>query len=1580
MSLQQVKLAEDERRAGRQAVERELHSMEREKFKNHNDRDRLQKDCAVLEIELERYKKKSLDMERVRAEDMQRQEETLATLKQEFERKLEERSRKQKQFLPVKYATTRYSPAKTLGSRGFLSAIIRQPLAIDLEQEKEERWQQSWRTGTMLRVFLGWLRVTLNSRSERIKNWASSIVQAEEALARKESALSSLALSLDTLDESLRQREVEVETCKAELTEASRQQLSHGRKADEILLLEREKLKEMEESVKEERQRAEDAQLESIRALKEAEELRFELEGIKENRNTEDSRKLDIMRSSLACEIDVLRRNMEAEKCSLLDRETLLEAAKREVEAREVQLEEERMNLDLRSKDVEAYDKRLRQSTDTLDQRESVIQEMRHQAYQMSESLAIQQQRAAELDKRLTERELAISDKEILLDSRHVKLNEVERKLIAQKTALDSREKNVARTSNELSSQIEHVEHVEHQAKLAKEELEMALATSRRDLEVKQTRLEQAENHLTELKRRITEEKVRCDALSASSEEASAREISVREEVHRVEEELEQSRTRIHELTMDCVANSQRLKDTQKRLEVEREEVKRVSSNILEEREVFEMERAQALELRSKLMSRLKESEQALLSATENPRAEALRLESSLEDSRKEYLSLERMCKVQEVQIESISVELDAARKDGARDILAARTIADDLKSQLKQSRSQLDEVNRLMGERSKTHSNQLSTLQEQLAEAKYFIEVVNLQMRDLTTEHVEQLKLAEHDTVELKREMSVLSVDLNKLRKDVSRSETDKRKLLTSSEEAKRELTRVTEELSRLKMQEEESAKRRTENEMVFASELANLKQYQSKSIDLHKQNQKLEEIVSTLSRQVEESTRQRAEAKSEFDSQLHHFEKYHQVSIQLQAQNQQLEDQVLSLMSERDRKASELAVLVETKEREMGEIKELMKLWSKGKDEDLHKVKAQFEAADATARDKLAAANLRISELKSCETDTIRLRDEVERLRDREKIITVKHEDDMEELLLRCGAVEDRAESTSLEVQHLLNVNAEALREKEMADTARAELKQENEAMQYKLSLAGERLTASKVSCLELEGRLKGSVDALEDNEQQLHLLEAAAEASCEHVDDLKKQLASCIKDFEQCRMLLETGQNELQESTASRVELVRKLKSKEEVAANRESRLQLRLKERTSRLKDCETSLKDKSDNTEEYKLRLDKSEAKRDKLHQMLEKLTNESKNQEKSLLSELKEAQKMIQEKDQAFTAASQRLENVSKEITQDRETHLMELNCHVEIENKLQAEVQAVTATLRKNKEYHLAELERVAKEDELRLQDQWDSVRAQTAENKLHKQRLSDQAASLESVRVALETAESVTAEEAESISVRGTLVREAEERLKQRIKEEEVRLNDIKENIRKREEVIIGKEMAIKVESERLAEEMDSLVCKEANLSKRQENVEEESLCLEESLKTLEERFEQESNTTEVTKKILQATREGLERKEVELAAQEKDIESEREEMERKLNMITNKLDARQLQHEAWKQETVLKMDEVEATLNADKEDLEKRGLQMDSREREFSVAKETMQVAVEELEKRRQQLEERENSCNIIQDEVM
>ncbi len=1563
---QQVNLAEDERCAGRQAVERKLHSLDRERLKINNDRERLQKDCTTLHVELERYKQKPLDMERVRTADLQRQEETLAALKQEFERKLEERSRQQQQhqLLPtVKYAAT------TPGSQGFLSSAVvrKQSLAIDLEEE--ERWKQFRRNGIMFRVFIAWQRAALSSRSERIRNRASSIVHAEEALARKESALSSLALSLDTLDESLRQRETEVETCKTELTNMSRK-LSQDRKADEKFR------REMEELVKNEHERAEEAEMKSLRALKEAEELRFELEGIKENRNTEDSKKFDIMRSSLASEIDELHRNMEAEKFNILDREALLEVAKRDVEAKETQLEEERMKLDLRTEEIDAQEKRLRRSTETLDQRESVIQEIRHQACQMSESLAIQQQQAAELDERLNERERVISEKEMLLDSRHVKVNEMDKKLTAQKMALDAREKSVTKTSNELSSQIEHVE---QQAKLAKGELEMALEVSRRELKVKQTRLEQAEKNLIELNRRIMDEKARCDALSSSSEEASAREIAVREEVYRVEEELERSLARIRELTADCAGNTQRLKDMQKRLEVERQEVERVSSEACEEKKVFEMERAQALELRNELTNRHKEFEQQLLSATEDSNAEALRLKSLLENGRKDRLSLERMCKAQEVQIESISVELEAARKDETRDLLAARAIADDLKSQLKHARSQLDDVSRYMGECSMTHSNQLSMLQEQLDEAKHHVEVVHLQMRDLSSEHVEQLKVAEQEAVALRKEMSVLSNDLNKLRRDVNRSETDKRKLFTSSEEDKRELIGVTEELSRLKMQTEESARQMAEDKTAFASELANLKQYQSKSIELQKQNQKLEETISALSRQVEESVRRRAEAKSEFDSELLHFEQFQQISIQLQTENQQLGDQVSSLTSQRDRKASELAVLVETKEREMSEIKEWMKLWSKGKDEDLNKLKTQCKAANAAAGDELTAAKLRISELKSCETDAIRLRDEVKKLRDSENTITAQHEVEIKELLHRCGAMEDHAESTSLEVQHLLKVNTDALREEEIADTAKAELKQEYKAMQYKLSSAEERLTASEVNCLELEGRLKESVDTLEDNEQQLHLLEAATEASCDHVDDLKKQLALTVNDFEQCRILLETCQNELQESRTSRVELTRKLKSEVEELANRDSRLQLKLKERTSRLKDCEASLKDQSDKIQGYRTHLGEAVSQRDKYYQNLEKLRNEfqeTKNREKKLSSVLKEAQKLTEEKDEAFVKASQCLKNMSKEMNEDRELHTLELSRCTEVENNLRIEAEAAVVALRKEKETHLAELERVARETELRLQDQWDSVKAQNAENNLQKQRLSDQAASLESVRVALEKAESVAAEEVDTMSERAELIREEEERLKQRTKE----LNDMEDNIREQEKAVLDNEISLKIESERLADERYSVACEVSNLRTRQENVEEESLCLEESLKTLEERFEQELNSTEVTKKILQATQEGLGKKEVDLTAQENEIELAREEMEDKLNTTQKELNARRLQHEAWEREAMLKMDEAEAKLIADKEDLQKRVFEMDLREREFSTARETMQIAVEELEKRRQQLEERESSCNTIQDEVI
>ncbi len=1531
--------------------------MERERLKNRNDRERLQKDCATLRVELERHKKMSLDMERVRAEDLQRQEEALAALKQEFERKLEERSQQlQHQLLP---AAQHYSPAMALGNQGFFSAVVRrQSLVIDLEQEKEERWKQSRCTETMSHVFLAWLRVALNSRSEKIRSRASSIVQAEEAMARKESALSSLALSLDTLDESLKQKEAEMEMCETEFTRKSRQ-LSQERKADEEFLLEREKeFKKMEAFVKEEHQRAEEAQRESLRALKEAEELRFELEAIKENRNTQDSRKLDIMRSSLASEIDELRRNMEAEKSCVLEREALLEAGKREVEAREVQLEEAWIKLDFRNEEVKAHEKRLKQSIDALDQRESVIQEIRHQTCQMSESLAIQQQRAAELDESLNECEKALADKEILLDSRHVQLNKLDRKLTSQKTALDSKEKSVAKASNELSSEIERIE---HQAKQAKEELEMALETSRNDLQLKQTRIEQAEKHLTELKRRIKEEKAVCEALSLSLEEASAKEMAGREAVRHGKEELERSLAKIQELTADCAGNTQQLKDTQKRLEVQQQAS---SDERSKERKAFEMER-------SELMSKLKESEQSLLSFTEDSRAEAVRLESSIKAGRKDLLSLERICKAQEVQIESISVELDAARKDEARDLLAERAIADDLKSQLEHTRNQLKDVSRHMGACSKMHSNQLSALQEQLAEAKHDVEVVNVEMRDLTAEHVKQLKVSEQKAVALQKETSVLSDDLNKLRKDVSRSETDKRKLLTSCEEDKRELRRVMEELLQLKVQTEESARQRAEDEAVFASELAELKQYQSKSIELQEQNQKLEETISSSRRQVGESARLRDETKSELDSQLHQFEQYQQLSIQLQAQNQQLEAQVLSLANERDRKASELAVLVETKESEMSEIKEWMKLWSKGKDEDLNKMQTTCDAA----RDELSAAKLRISELRHCETDVIRLGDEVERLRDSEKAIAAEHEYSMKDLLHRYEVWEDHAESTSLEVQRLLKVNAEALKEKELADSAKVELERVNESMLYKLSLAEEKLMASEVGRLELEGRLKESMDNLEDNEQQLHLLEAAAEASCEHVDDLKKQLTSAVKDFEQCRILLEMCQNELQESRTSRMELTRKLTLKGEELANRDSKLQLKLKERTSRLRDCESSLKDQSDKAQGYKLRLEATVTERDKLNQMLGKLRKELKEIKKEgniRLSELKEAQKLIEEKERAFTEVTQSLEHVSKEIAQSHEMH-------GKVVNNLEAEVEAAVSALRKEKEDHLAELERVAGEGELRIQDQWDSIREQNAENKLQKQRLSDQAASLESVRVALEKAESTAAEEAESISVRDALLRDAEERLKQRTKEEEERLMDMEENIVKREKVVLDKEMSIKVGSERLTEEKDSLAFESANLRTRQENVEEESLCLEESLKTLEERFEQESNATEITKRILQATQDGLERREVELSAKEKEIESAREELERKLDAAHKELEERHLQYNTWEREAMLKIDEAEAKLNANKEDLQRRVFEMDSRECEFSAAREAMQFAVEELEKRRQQLEERESSCNTIQDEV-
>ncbi len=215
---------EDERRAGHKAVERKLHSLDRERLKLNNDRERLQKDCTALHVELERYKQKSLDMERVRAADLLRQESTLAALKQEFERKLEEHSRQQQQdeLLPaVKYSAT------TPGSQGFLlSAVLRkQSLAIDLEEN------ESRSNGIMLRVLVAWQRAALSSRSERIRNRAAAIVHTEEALAKKETALSSLALSLDTLDESLRQRETEVETCKSKLSTMSKK-LSQDRKAD----------------------------------------------------------------------------------------------------------------------------------------------------------------------------------------------------------------------------------------------------------------------------------------------------------------------------------------------------------------------------------------------------------------------------------------------------------------------------------------------------------------------------------------------------------------------------------------------------------------------------------------------------------------------------------------------------------------------------------------------------------------------------------------------------------------------------------------------------------------------------------------------------------------------------------------------------------------------------------------------------------------------------------------------------------------------------------------------------------------------------------------------------------------------------------------------------------------------------------------------------------------------------------------------------------------------------------------------------------------------------------------------------
>ncbi len=1535
---------EDERRAGRKAVERKLHSLDRERLKLNNDRERLQKDCTALHVELERYKQKSLDMERVRAADLLRQESTLAALKQEFERKLEERSRQQQQdeLLPaVKYSAT------TPGSQGFLlSAVLRkQSLAIDLEENGSRS------NGIMLRVLVAWQRAALSSRSERIRNRAAAIVHTEEALAKKETALSSLALSLDTLDESLRQRETEVETCKNELSTMSKK-LSQDRKADEKLK------KEMEEFVKNQHERTEEAEFESRRALKVAEELRFELEGIKENRNAEDSKKIDIMRFSLASEIDELHRNMEAEKLNILDRESLLEAAKQDLEAKEAQLEEERMKLDLRIEEIEAREKRLNRSTETLDQRESVIQEVRHQASQMSEALDIQQQRAAELDERLNERERVISEKEVLLDSRHVKANDLDKKLIAQKTALDAREKSVTKASHELSSQIEHVE---QQAKLAKEELEMALEASRREVQVRQTQLEHANKIVIELNRRIVEEKARCDALSSSSEEASAREIAVREEVCRVEEKLERSLVRIRELTADCAGNTQRLKDMQKRLEFEQQEVERVSCEAHEEKKAFEMEIKQALKIRGELTIKLEEFEQELLSATEDSKAEALRLESSLESGRKDRLSLERVCKTQEVQIESISVELEAARKDGMRDLLAARTIADDLKSQLKLARSQL------------------SSLQEQFDDAKHHVEAVNLQIRDLSSEHAEQLNIVEQEAVALRKERLVLSNDLSKLRKDISHSETDKRKLITSSEEDKRELIRVTEELSRLKLQMEESAKLMAEDKTAFASELASLKQYESKSIELQKQNEKLEETISELSSQVEESTQRMAEAKSEVDSELLHLEQFQQISIQLQAENQQLEDQVSSLTIQRDRKASELVVLIETKEREMSEIKEWMKLWSKGKDEDLNNLKTRYETANAAAGEELAAAKLRISELKSCETDANRLREEVKRLRDSEKTIAVQHEVRLKELLQRCEVMEDHAESTSSEIQHLLKVNADALRGKDIANMAKAELKQEYKAIQYKLSTAEERLTASEVNCLELQGRLKESVDALEDSEQQLHLLEATAEASCNRVDDLKNQLSSTVSDFEQYRILLETCQDELQESRTSKVELTQKLKSNGEELAKRDTRLQLKLKERTSRLKDCEASLKGKSDKLQEYKIQLDETLSQRDEYYANVEKLRNdveETKNRERKLLSELKGAQKLIGEKDEAFAKASQCLMNMTEELNEDRELHSLELNRRTEVENNLRIEAEAAASALRKGKEDHLAELERVTRETELRLQDQWDSVKAQNAENNFQKQRLSDQAASLESVRVALEKAESVAAEEAKTMSERAALIREGEERLKQMTEE----LNDMEDNIREREKAVLDNEIAIKVQSERLADERDCLACEEANLRTRQENVEEESLCLEESLKTLEERFEQESNSTEVTKKILQATQEGLEKREAELAVHESELELEREEMENTLNATRKELNARQLQYEAWERDALLRIDKAEAKLNAEKEDLRKRVTEMDSRDQEFSMARENMQVAVEELEKRRQQLEERESNCNTIQDEVI